>query len=192
MIKDELDYVHKAMRMDLSDVIDWNKCSDFKQDYPDSIPYSSINNSQKEFEQYWKDVSSEICHIGEALQVSDDTAVLRIALGCDSLSDLVQKMNGSILQINPSVSYLWQDQSVVRKLVLIAHNYNEIKVHIMKKESEEAEKGLITNYMSMIEDYQDISGKPMQNEVKKVYQKFASPISEKNLNNLPEENVYQS
>lgn len=38
MKKDDLDYVYKAMRMDLSEVIDWDKSPEL-QHYPDPVPY---------------------------------------------------------------------------------------------------------------------------------------------------------
>lgn len=37
MKKDELDYVYKAMRMDLTDVVNWDKSPEL-EDYPDPVP----------------------------------------------------------------------------------------------------------------------------------------------------------
>jgi len=67
MKKDELDYVCKAMRMDLTDVVNWDKPPEL--DYSDPVPshYYHYDYEKVQDEQLWKDISSKICHIGEAI-----------------------------------------------------------------------------------------------------------------------------
>jgi len=58
MKKDELDYVYKAMKLDLSEVIEnWDSSSE----YPDPIPYCLINyqsNDANDDVKNWMDIAS--------------------------------------------------------------------------------------------------------------------------------------
>jgi len=53
--------------MDLTDVVNWDK--PLELDYSDPVPshYYHYDYEKVQDEQLWKDISSKICHIGEAI-----------------------------------------------------------------------------------------------------------------------------
>lgn len=55
MNTDTLNIVHKAMKMDLTKVVDWNKHPDL-QHYPDPIPFKHRWDGMNE--DYWKWISA--------------------------------------------------------------------------------------------------------------------------------------
>lgn len=78
---DDLRIVQRAMKEDLSTIIDWDKSPEAMHIHPTPTPYHHKGFDQK----YWMDLSSKICHICEPESTSEDTSVLKIAIGCDTL-----------------------------------------------------------------------------------------------------------
>lgn len=74
-----------------------------------------------------EDVVKQICYIGQPVQISNDEAVLRIALGGDSFRQVVKDMkDGS--DSGPGTA-LADDEIIIKKLAFLAENFGELKAH---------------------------------------------------------------
>jgi hypothetical protein len=95
MIKSELAKVFKAMTLDMSDK------------FPDD-----------------KDLASQICFTGQPVVISSEQAVLRIALGSDSLRQVIDDMNQAAA--SPKRIAKNEDALICQKMSLLGQHFNKL------------------------------------------------------------------
>lgn len=92
LTKSELQYLYQAMTMDLSDKINWKSDKTDDDKFAFEIPDSYEEEGENMDREYWTNISSKICYIGQPIKVSDDMGVVRIALGSDSLRQVISDL----------------------------------------------------------------------------------------------------
>ena len=85
-----------------------------------------------------EEIVKKICYIGQPVQVCEDTAVLRLALGGDSFRQVVKDFNNDN-DTGPG-SAVADDRLILEKLNFLAMNYGQLKAHEdeVKKQQEQA------------------------------------------------------
>ena len=85
-----------------------------------------------------EEIVKRICYIGQPVQVCEDTAVLRLALGGDSFRQVVTDLKKD-KDTGPGTAAA-DDRLILGKLHFLAQNYGQLKAHEdeVKKQEEEA------------------------------------------------------
>lgn len=109
-----------GMTLDLSGRITFSKISEEKDSNAFEIPEAIVPNEEMD-NQFWTDISSQICYIGQPTKVSDETGSLRITLDSDSFRKVVAEINQG--ESNTDTGTLAKDLTIIRKLQFLAHNF---------------------------------------------------------------------
>lgn len=118
--------IYEAMTMNLRGQFDWAK-----------IEKKWFEHSGNQFMKlkfgdldYWEDILATTCYVGQPMKINDEMAVLRIALGSDTLRQLVDDINNGV-EIGES-SAVADDSKIIKKMAFLAYNFTDLEYIILK------------------------------------------------------------